>query len=109
MVREGWDLVHRSGDHAELVGTPSGMEDRHDTFLHGAPDPGWADNEAARMRAAGGRQIWVVLAHRFNVLDNELQKAITRAGGRVLADRQHGWMRIWQVRFPASTSSANRS
>jgi hypothetical protein len=102
VVHEGWDLVNRSGDHDELVGIPSGMEDRQDTFLHGHPDPGWADNEAARMRAAGGRQIWVVLGHRFNVLDNELEQAIVRAGGRIVGDRQHWWMRIWQVRFPTS-------
>ncbi|HEV8598034.1 MAG TPA: glycosyltransferase family 39 protein [Gemmatimonadales bacterium] len=98
---EGFDLVVPAGDHDELVGTPSGVEILYARADRRAPDPGWADNEVARMRAAGGRQIWVVLTHYSTEVEADLEAAIRRAGGTIAEDWREWAARLWQVHFSA--------
>jgi hypothetical protein len=102
VLHEGFELVVRSGDHDELVGTPSGIEILYRGSGRRTPDPGWADNEVARMRATGRQQIWVVLTHHSTEVETDLQAAIFRAGGSIAEDWREWAARLWHVRFPAS-------
>ena len=98
---EGFDLVVRTSDHNELVGTPSGIEILYRGSGRRTPDPGWADNEVTRMRAAGGQRLWVVLTHHSTEVETDLQAAILRVGGSIAEDWREWAARLWQVRFPA--------
>ncbi len=97
---EGFDLVVRANDHNELVGIPSGIEILYRGSGRRTPDPGWADNEVARMRTAGGQRIWVVLTHHSTEVETDLQAAILRVGGSIAEDWREWAARLWQVRFP---------
>ena len=101
MQHEGFDLVVRTSDHNELVGTPSGIEILYRGSGRRTPDPGWADNEVTRMRAAGGQRLWVVLTHHSTEVETDLQAAILRVGGSIAEDWREWAARLWQVRFPA--------
>ena len=91
-----------SGDHVELIGTPSGIEILYGRVLRSRPDPGWANNEVERMRQAGGGHTWVMLTHHSTAVETDLQAAILRAGGRIEGDWR-GWaVRLWRVRFSGS-------
>jgi hypothetical protein len=102
VAHEGFELVVRSGDHDELVGISSGIEILYRGSGRRTPDPGWADNEVARMRATGARQIWIVLTHHSTEVETDLQTAILRAGGSIAEDWREWAARLWQVSFPES-------
>jgi hypothetical protein len=90
--REGFDLVVRAGDHEEMVGTPSGVEILYGRSGRQEPDPGWADNEV--------EHIWVLLTHHSTQVEDQLQAAILRGGGRIEGDWRAWAARLWRIRFP---------
>ena len=55
-------------------------------YLPRQPDPGWAANEAQRLRQAASSRAWVILgnaSHQGVDLGVTLLEAVTRAGGQV--------------------------
>ncbi|MGH7505699.1 MAG: glycosyltransferase family 39 protein, partial [Longimicrobiales bacterium] len=61
--KEGFNLVRSDGVRPEIVGIPTGQ--RHLTpsgglGLSDRPDPGWAENEARRIRGAAPSAVWVL-------------------------------------------------
>jgi hypothetical protein len=79
---EGWDLVLQTDGRTELIGVGTGSEILSDGVAHGRPDPGWATNEANRVRAAATPSAWLVFLHgRF--LAPALIDTLVAGGGRL--------------------------
>jgi hypothetical protein len=87
VVDEGRDLVFGTARHAELIGVPTGIEILSDGPTHHTPDPGWATNEAARIRAAATPGIWLVFIHGRSAAA-ALADTLVAGGGRVTAELQ---------------------
>ncbi len=100
----GEDFNYHNGDYLELFGVPTGRlvlwgraEPRSE------PDPGWADNEAARIRRAGDR-VWVFFVpmhpgdHEPNL--SQLLAALGRAGGTVEYEAHRRQADLYLFRFP---------
>ncbi|MBL0170999.1 MAG: glycosyltransferase family 39 protein [Gemmatimonadaceae bacterium] len=84
VVNEGQNLVYSHGDWLELIGVPTGRVERWGYGGGKAPDDGWAENEATRMRSAGNR-VWLFFVP-INPGDREpnlsqLQAALERRRG----------------------------
>jgi Dolichyl-phosphate-mannose-protein mannosyltransferase len=82
VVDEGCHLVLRAGQHTELIGVPTGIEILSDGPIRRTPDPGWASNEAARVRAAAAPGIWLVFIHGRSVAA-ALGDTLIAGGGQV--------------------------
>jgi hypothetical protein len=79
---EGWDLILRTDGRTELIGIGTGSEILSDGVSHGQPDPGWATNEASRIRGAAAPSAWLVFLHgRF--LAPALIDTLVAGGGRL--------------------------
>jgi hypothetical protein len=79
---EGSDLILRTDGRTELIGIGTGSEILSDGVSHGRPDPGWATNEASRIRAAATPSAWLVFLHgRF--LAPALLDTLVAGGGRL--------------------------
>jgi hypothetical protein len=67
------------------------------------PDPGWADNEARRMRSAARPHVWIILSdYQHGSLDERaiLMNAVTAAGGKVVFTRATAGAVLFRVWFP---------
>ncbi|MGH7751579.1 MAG: hypothetical protein ACREN5_02080, partial [Gemmatimonadales bacterium] len=101
VVAEGANLTIRYRDHIELVGTPPGTQFRELTRRSQRwPDPGWADNEAARVRATGAPQFWVVSANSGVEQPMVLHRAFLTAGARPVFERTERNALLRRYRFP---------
>jgi hypothetical protein len=82
---EGDSLRYAYRDWQELIGVPTGTGPNALGVNTTAPDPGWGDNEARRLRAAGGPEAWVVMSSFLPSVAAGLDSALVSAGGeRVL-------------------------
>jgi len=91
----------------ELVGIATGMEHTGMTS-DPAPDPGWAENEAERIRAVASPTAWVAFAHYDPLPLQQLQSALQRLGGRVAFSEVQPGVALFQYRFAATDSSLAR-
>jgi len=82
---EGDSLLYAYRDWQELIGVPTGTGPNALGVNTTVPDPGWGDNEARRLRAAGGPEAWVVMSSFLPSVASGLDSALVAAGGaRVL-------------------------
>ena len=78
---EGADLSVVNG-RRELIGIPTGIEARAaGSPEREAPDPGWATNEATRIRAAATPDVWLFFTHCHNDCDAILIDTLLASGG----------------------------
>jgi hypothetical protein len=84
----------------ELIGIRSGMDWRIVTgYDRSAPDPGWADNEAARMRAVARPSVWLFFSHFDPAERTALLAATQHAGGRLATGFQAEGAELYEYRF----------
>jgi hypothetical protein len=99
---EGEGLVYESKAGKEIYGVFTGIEW---TPLRGVrkrdPDPGWACNEADRIRAAASPAIWVLMSHLVGS-ENELLQELERRGGRRTYARTRNYGLLLRFEFPAA-------
>jgi hypothetical protein len=99
---EGDGLVYQGRDRAELIGVPTGMEDRLMTESAPQPDTGWADNEVRRMSAAvraATPNAWMFFWYCAPTIDSTMLAAAERQGGRVISRQQFGGVRLYRLAF----------
>jgi hypothetical protein len=60
---EGSELTYAEHGGLELYGIPDGLEARVFGITNPVPDPGWAENEARRIRRVANPGVWLVLSH----------------------------------------------
>jgi hypothetical protein len=104
-VREtdGDDLEVRHLGRLEILGLAPGIQWREVSGLTGrVPDAGWADREAARIRAAAP-VVWLLMANAYAETSAALLAALDRAGGRVDVDSVAHGVRRSRVRFTSAT------
>lgn len=91
LLGDGSDLVYAQGGWNELYGTSTGAQGRMGVgYSPPEPDPGWAESEAWRIRAAAKPYVWIVLSdYAHGRLDERaiLMRAVTTAGGHVVFTR----------------------
>jgi hypothetical protein len=104
---EGRDLVVRSGGRVELVGIPTGMEARFADVSQQAPDPGWATNEAVRIRAAAEPGLWLFFTYCHNRCDRTLADTLTASGGRFVYERITRGARLYEYFRDPATGTAH--
>jgi hypothetical protein len=96
-------LVYRQKRGIELFGTPSGSQGRMGTgYTPPQPDPGWAENEARRIRDAARPYAWMVLSdYAHPNLDERalLMAAVDDAGGEVIYTNQTADAVLYRLRF----------
>jgi dolichyl-phosphate-mannose-protein mannosyltransferase len=98
---EGTDLTVRHRERLELVGTPPGTQFRELTrWSQKWPDPGWAENEVARVRAIGAPEFWVVSANSGLEQPMVLHRAFLTAGARRVFHHEEKNGRLSRYRFP---------
>jgi hypothetical protein len=114
---EGRDLVVRSGRRVELIGVPTGMQARSTDVSQQAPDPGWATNEADRIRVAAAPGIWLFFTYCHNLCDRMLTDTLAASGGRIVYERFSRGARLYEylrdspaavARIPADLKSMVR-
>lgn len=93
---EGRDLVVQAGRRTELIGSPTGMQARFADVSQPAPDPGWATNEAIRIRAAANPDIWLFFTYCHNMCDSTLIDTLTAGGGRIAYEHNVRGARIYE-------------
>jgi len=79
--QEGDSLRYPYRDWQELVGVATGTGPNHLGVNTTQPDPGWGDNEARRLREAGGPEAWVVMSSYLPVVADQLDSALAAVGG----------------------------
>jgi len=98
---EGSDLVFRRAGRVELLGLAAGIQWRDGVgfgrLVHA--DSGWAEREAARIRAAAAPTIWILVANPYPTTVQELMAAIARAGGVSDSGTVIGGVRLARYRF----------
>jgi hypothetical protein len=78
---EGEDLRYPFRDWIELVGVSTGMGPGENGINHSTPDSGWAGNEAARIRRAGGPEVWLLFSSFVPGVPLRLDSALIALGG----------------------------
>jgi hypothetical protein len=100
---EGNALVYSYGGTKELYGTSTGAQGRMGVgYTPPEPDPGWAENEARRMRTTARPYIWIIMSdYAHGPLDERaiLMKAVSAAGGEVVFTRATADAVLFRVRF----------
>lgn len=81
---EGSDLVFPYRDWWELIGVPTGQGPTTTGSGSEMPDSGWAENEAARLRATGRPQVWVLLSSYRAPIPGLLLAAVQQQGGTMI-------------------------
>jgi hypothetical protein len=101
---EGASLVYRDGGRSVLLGVASGSQFRAGLgFVPPAVDSGWAQNEAARIRAAADSTIWMVMADYGRGEPQEsaaVLRAVEAAGASLALAFSAGNTRLYRARFP---------
>jgi 4-amino-4-deoxy-L-arabinose transferase-like glycosyltransferase len=80
--REGFAFTYRG----ELVGIATGMEDALPGPYKRVPDPGWATNEAARIRAVASPVAWVYFNFCRDHCERRLLDTLVAGAGGQIAD-----------------------
>jgi hypothetical protein len=94
------DFAYPYRGRCELIGIRSGMDWRIVTgYDRSAPDSGWADNEAARMRVVARPSVWLVFSHFAPEERTALLDGMKRAGGRLVDAFQAEGAELYQYRF----------
>lgn len=90
---EGDQLLMQYRERVELIGLPTGIEFRqYIGYSRDLPDPGWAENEARRIRSTGDSSVWVLVAHSEPHLFTQLLSRLERTGGTIVEERiQDPW------------------
>jgi len=101
---EGKDLVYYLNRHPVLLGTSSGVQGRPMFgYLPRQPDPGWATNEAQRIRDAASSRIWVIVgnsSHQGMDLGEILLDAVKQEGGRLTLQDSLQDGKLYRLAFP---------
>lgn len=63
VAHEGHEFILHTPTHTELLGVPTGVEILSNGPTHRDPDPGWATNEASRVRQVAAPTAWLVFLH----------------------------------------------
>ncbi len=80
---EGAGLAYSTPEGTELLGVPTGMEYRPVIGVEQeAPDPGWVTHEAARIAAAPGPGVWVLMSEYYGPERNLLSEVEKLGGNR---------------------------
>ena len=95
---EGFERRFPFRGSVELVGIATGME-RTGIMIRAAPDSGWAENEAERIRQVAAPTVWVAFAHYAPLPLQQLQGALARLGGRVVFTDVRPGAALFQYRF----------
>ena len=98
--REGADLVFPFGEGQELIGVPPGTGPDDAGRASPDPDPGWAEHEARRIRAAARPEVWLYLTHIRPEVATRLLDAVRAAGGRETYVRTLHDTRVYRFTFP---------
>jgi hypothetical protein len=96
---EGDSLVYRGPARAELIGIPTGMEDRMQMDPGTEPDSGWADNEVRRMAAVADPTIWMFFLYTKPRIDSTVIVAAQRRGAQLTIARRFDGIRLYRLRF----------
>jgi len=96
---EGDGLWVCTGGRLELLGLPTGMQARERTgFSQRGADTGWADREAERI-AGVAPDVWLVFANIYPTTLPDLQGALRRRGGELVAAREERGAKLYRYRF----------
>ncbi|MEP7324594.1 MAG: glycosyltransferase family 39 protein [Gemmatimonadota bacterium] len=104
---EGTELVYPYRGRQELIGIPTGRPLRWGgTGGPTAPDPGWADNEAERIRRAAGDRVWVFFMP-ISPGDREpnlgsLRAGLESRGGALQSEVHRREAELYLYQFPGS-------
>jgi hypothetical protein len=102
--REGFDRRYPYRAASEVLGIATGMQ--NSCCAHAlAPDSGWADNEALRIRAAASPTIWIVMAHHAEAPLRELQTSLGSLGGYATFAKETRAASVFQYRFEADDTA----
>jgi hypothetical protein len=97
---EGSALIVRERGRTEIIGLSPGIQWREGTgYVQRAPDPGWAEREAARLRAATDSTAWIAIAHDYPGEALALLRGIDAAGGREVSRWAGRGVLLVRVRF----------
>jgi hypothetical protein len=100
---EGFERRFPFRGSVELVGIATGME-RTGIMKRPAPDSGWAENEAERIREVASPTVWVAFAHYGPLPLKQLQGALARLGGQVVFSDVRPGAALYQYRFASPDS-----
>ncbi|HWZ58342.1 MAG TPA: glycosyltransferase family 39 protein [Gemmatimonadaceae bacterium] len=98
---EGDSLIYRGAARVELIGIPTGMEDRMMIAADSEPDSGWADNEARRLAAAATPSIWMFFLYTKPRIDSLVIAAAERRGAQLTSANHFETVRLYHLRFNA--------
>ena len=100
VVDEGDDLIFGYADWRELIGVPTGTGPDSTGVNATRPDTGWAENEARRLKAAGGPEAWVVMSSFIPGAPDLVDSALAANGGRRLfrEERSGAVLSRWEFR-----------
>jgi Dolichyl-phosphate-mannose-protein mannosyltransferase len=95
------DLAIRYQGRCEILGDPTGMQIRYWTGLTASqPYGGWAEREAARLRAESRADAWLFLEAYFrDDVVRELLQAVERGGGRRVQASETWGARLYRYRL----------
>jgi hypothetical protein len=97
---EGSALIVRERGHTEIIGLSPGIQWREGTgYVQRAPDPGWAEREAARLRSVTDSTAWIAIAHDYPGEALALVRGIDAAGGREVSRWAGRGVLLVRVRF----------
>lgn len=99
---EGRDLVFAYRDWVELIGVPTGQGPTTAGSGSEMPDSGWADNEAARLRAAGRPRAWVLLSSFRPGVPGLLLAAVQQQGGTLIDRVETTHSLLLHFQFPGA-------
>jgi hypothetical protein len=112
VVGEGTDLAYQDRGRTELIGVPTGRPLRWGgRGGPGAPDSGWADNEADRIQRAANPKAWVFFMpispgdREPNLSD--LRSALVRRGGTLESEFHQREADLYLYRFPGVPAPAS--
>ena len=107
--KEGRDLVFTYRDWSELIGVPTGQGPTTTGSGSELPDSGWAENEAARLRAAGRPRAWVLLSSYRAAIPGLLLTAVQQQGGTLIDRVETTQSLLLNFQFPDSAGSPTGS
>jgi len=102
VLNEGRELAFRYRDWIELVGVPSGSGPSITSRGGAVADSGWAENEARRIRAAGGTDAWLVFTVFRRPLMHQLRSALEAHGGVLISNQFAEKAALLHIRFDST-------
>jgi hypothetical protein len=98
--REGYELTYRTAGGPELYGISHGLEAKVFGLTNAMPDPGWAENEASRIRDAANPTAWLIFSHFYGPEGQLLHALEARGGRRTYEDLRNG-AALFRYEFPS--------